>query len=125
MTITASQILEMLSKAEKLGISYEVYEDKRGHTIQFIVEWFADEYRSYSHEKVYISKEIDTTFSSSYWGFDTWMNMLDKKLEEQKREKLKAEERQKLIARLSNEERELLGLGDSSQSVPHKSQMPF
>jgi hypothetical protein len=125
MTITASQILEMLSKAEKLGIHYKVDEDTRGHTIQFTVGWFADEYKDYSYEKVFISKENEKTFSSSYWGFDTMMNILDEKLEEQEQEKIKEQKRQELIARLSDEERELLGLGDSSQSVHHKSQMPF
>ena len=110
MTITATQVLEMLSKAEKLGIHYDIDEDTRGHIIQFTVGWFADEYKDYSYEKVFISKENEKTFNSYYWGFDTWMNMLDEKLEEQEQEKLKAEKRKELIARLSDEEKELLGV---------------
>jgi small nuclear ribonucleoprotein (snRNP)-like protein len=110
MTITATQVLEMLSKAEKLGIHYDVYENALWYNIQFTVDWFADEYRDYSYERVAISKENETTFSGSYWGFDTWMNMLDEKLEEKEQEKIKEEKRKELIARLSDEEKELLNL---------------
>jgi len=46
-------------------------------------------------------------------------------LEEKRQEKIKEQKRNELLARLTDEEKELLGLGVSSQSVPHKSQMPF
>jgi hypothetical protein len=110
MTITATQVLEMLSKAEKLGIHYDVCELTQGHIIQFTVYWFADYYKDYSYERVAISKENDTTFDHSYWGFNTWMSMLDERLEEQEQEKIKAQKRQELLARLSDEEKELLGV---------------
>lgn len=127
MTITATQVLEMLSKAEKLGIHYEIDEDTRGHIIQFTVGWFVDEnsYKDYSYEKVFIHNSNESDEYDDCWDFLTWMNMLDEKLEPKKQEKIKAEKRKELIARLSDEEKELLGFGVSSQSVPHKSQMPF
>ena len=106
MTITATQVLEMLSKAEKLGIYYEIVEDNQ---IQFTVYWFADEYKDYSYERVAISNKIDT-FSRSYWGFDTWMSMLDERLEQKEEEELKEQKRQEVLARLTNEEKELLGV---------------
>ena len=124
MTITSTQVLEMLAKASKLGIHYGVYEDDDMHFIQFVVNWFSDEHRDYSYEKVFITKENESWCKFQGWDFWTFMMMLDDKLKEKKQEEIKAEKRQKLIDKLTSEERELLGL-DSSKSVPHKSQMPF
>jgi hypothetical protein len=38
------------------------------------------------------------------------MNMLDEKLEEKRQEKIKEQKRQELLARLTSEEKELLGV---------------
>ena len=45
-------------------------------------------------------------------------------IRERQQEEYKRQKRQELLARLSNEEKELLGLS-SSQSDPHNPQMPF
>jgi hypothetical protein len=45
-------------------------------------------------------------------------------MREREQEEYKRQKRQEVLARLSDEEKDLLGLS-SSQSVPHKSQMPF
>jgi hypothetical protein len=136
MEITATQVLEMLSKAKQLSIRYDVYDaeeylsihydvaEEYGYFIQFEVNWFSDEYKDYSYEKVFINNSNESVGYGG-WDFLTWMNMLDEKLEQKKQEKIKAEKRKEVLAKLTDEERELLGLGVSSQSVPHKSQMPF
>lgn len=110
MIITATQILEMLSKADKLGVDYDVYDaEEYGHFVQFEVDWFADEVCSYSYEKVFINLTNESDGYSG-WDFFSWMNMLDEKLEEQQQKELKEQKRRELIARLTDEEKELLGV---------------
>ena len=110
MTITATQVLEMLAKARQLGIHYDVYDaEEYGHFIQFEVDWYGDEFCSYTYEKVFVNHSNENGWdSSSGWDFLTWMSMLDEKLEEQKQEELKKQKRKELIDRLTPEEKELL-----------------
>jgi hypothetical protein len=112
MIITATQVLEMLTKAGKLGIHYDVYTDdeEHEHCIQFSVCWYADEFNSYSLEKVFITKEDESCYEPQGWEFSTFMMMLDEKLGEQEQKNIKAEKRKELIAKLTNEEKELLGV---------------
>ena len=112
MIITATQVLEMLTKAGKLGIHYDVYEidEEHEHCIQFSVCWYADEFKTYSLEKVFITKEDESCYEPQGWEFSTFMIMLDEKLEEQEQENIKKEKRKELIASLTEEQRELLGL---------------
>jgi hypothetical protein len=109
MTITATQILEMLEKARRLGINYEVYEDPdyNSYFIEFVVTWYADEYGGCSYEKVFVSKD---NVSDGYGGWDVfnWNRMLNEKLKQKEQKELKEEKRKALIARLTPEERELL-----------------
>jgi hypothetical protein len=111
MTITATQILEMLEKARRLGIHYEVYDDPEFNTyiIEFTVNWYADEIGGWSYENVFVSKE---NVSDGYGGWDvpSWINLLNEKLEEKKQKELKEEKRKALIASLTPEQRELLDL---------------
>ena len=108
MTITATQVLEMLAKARQLGIHYDVYDaEEYGHFIQFEVDWYGDD--GYTYEKVFINHSNENYWCTG-WDFLAWMGMLDMRLEEQKQEELKKQKRQELLARLTTEERELLNL---------------
>lgn len=109
MTITAAQVLELLAKATLLRIPYEVYEYGDEYSIQFQVDWYAEETNSWSTETVVISKDNQSRWGTC-WDFDSFMVQLDEKLKEQKEKKIKAEKRKELIARLTQEERELLGI---------------
>jgi hypothetical protein len=110
MIITATQVLEMLTKARKLGINYDVYEDDDGHLIQFIVCWYSDDLHSSSHEKVFINRKNESDWYSGDWSFESFMDQLDNKLKEQEQENIKREKRKELIASLTEEQRELLGV---------------
>jgi hypothetical protein len=114
MTITATQVLEMLTKARKLGICYDVYEgEDYGHFIQFEVNWFSDERHSSSYEKVYINSKNESAGYGIYgydWEFEAFMNNLDDKLKEEEQKEIKAKKRKELIASLTEEQRELLGV---------------
>jgi len=103
--IYASQVLELLAKANRLSINYDVREED-DYIISFYVNWFTERY---GYEKVIISKDNQDK-SGSDWNFDTFMDMLDEKLKEQEEKKIKAEKRKELINSLTPEQRELLGL---------------
>jgi nuclear transport factor 2 (NTF2) superfamily protein len=125
MTITATQVLEMLSKAEKLDIQYEIVKETWGYTLQFTDYRYVGEYKDYSYDKVYINNSNESNAYNDGWDFLVWMNMLDEKLEEKEQEKIKEQKRQELIARLSDEERELLDLGVSFQRASHTARRSF
>jgi cytochrome P450 len=122
MTIKVTELLKLLTKVEKLGLSVNVREDKAGDYVIRIYEMFRQEGFD---EKVVISQNGESNWNKGSYGFDAMMDWFDVMLEEKRQEEIKAQKRQELIARLTDEEKELLGLGVSSQSVPHKSQMPF
>lgn len=120
MTIKTTELLELLTKAGELDLSIFVKKDEDG---DYVVKFY-ELYRNEFDEKVVITKEGESSWNKGTIPFeymmDTFVNMLKQKEEM----KLKEQKRQEVLARLTDEEKELLGLS-SSQSVPHKSQMPF
>jgi hypothetical protein len=106
MTIKVTELLELLSKADKLGFSYSVKEFDDDYLISFYEMFNNGGFK----EKVTITKE-----GKSEWGvcsvpFDYMVETLDAMLKQKEEEKIKEEKRKELIARLSDEEKELLGV---------------
>ena len=122
MTIQATELLKLFSKAKQLDLSVEVREDKDG---DYVIRIFAMFSPKNFDETVVITQKGESNWCKGDYHFDTMMSILDEMLEEKRQEEIKEQKRQELLARLTDEEKELLGLGVSSQSVPHKSQMPF
>ena len=107
MTIQTTELLKLLSKAEKLDLTAGVCEDKDGDYVIRIYEMFRPENFD---EKVVITQKGESNWNKGCYSFDTMMDILDEKLEEQEQEKIKEQKRQELIARLTDEEKELLGV---------------
>ena len=107
MTIQATELLQLFVKANKLGLTVEVNEDKDGDYVVRIFEMYSP--RDFD-ETVSISQEGNSTWNKGGYYFYTMMELLDDKLEEQEQKRIKAEKRKELIARLTPEERELLDL---------------
>jgi hypothetical protein len=107
MTIKATELLKLLSKTEKLDLTVGVCEDKDGDYVVRIYEMFSP--RNFD-EKMFITQKGESNWNKGCYGFDAMMDVLDEKLEEQEQEKIKAQKRQELIARLTDEEKELLGV---------------
>jgi hypothetical protein len=57
-----------------------------------------------------ITQTGEKTWNKGNYEFDNAMALLDLKLEQQEQERIKAEKRKELIAKLTPEERELLDL---------------
>jgi hypothetical protein len=107
MTIKTTELLKLFTKAKQLGFSVEVREDKDGDYVIRIFEMFRPENFD---EKVVISQNGESNWNKGAYSFDAMMDVLDEKLEEKRQEKIKAEKRKELIARLTDEEKELLGI---------------
>ena len=109
MIVSTTDLLELLAYAGELNLSFFVEKDKDG---DYIVKFY-EPYTNKFDETLFISYERR---SEEWYGvgkgtcsfrhlMDTFVDMLKKK-----EEKLKAQKRQELLARLTNEEKELLGV---------------
>ena len=107
MTIKATELLKLFSKAKQLDLSVEVREDKDGDYVVRIYEMFRSEGFD---EKVVITQKAESDWNKGCYSFDTMMDILDEQLEEKRQEKIKEQKRQELLARLTDEEKELLGV---------------
>ena len=106
MFIKATELLKLFSKAKQLDLSVEVREDDGDYVIR-IFEMFRPE----GFDKtVFITQDGKTNWDRGIYSFDYMMDVLDGMLEEKEQEKIKAEKRKELIARLTDEEKELLGV---------------
>jgi hypothetical protein len=107
MTIQATELLKLFTKAEKLQLSVAVRENKDGDYVIRIFEMFRPENFD---EKVIITQEGESNWDKGAYSFDCMMGILDDTLEEKEQEKIKAEKRKELLDKLTDEEKELLGL---------------
>ena len=106
MSIKATELLKLFTKAKQLDLSVEVREDDGDYVIR-IFEMFRPE----GFDKtVFITQDGKTNWDRGIYSFDYMMDVLDGMLEEKEQEKIKAEKRKELIARLTDEEKELLGV---------------
>jgi len=107
MTIKATELLKLLSKAQKLQLSVEVREDKDGDYVIRIYEMFRPENFD---EKVVITQNSESNWNKGCYSFDCMMDVLDNMLEDKRQEEIKEQKRQELLARLTDEEKDLLGV---------------
>jgi hypothetical protein len=107
MTIQATELLKLFTKVEKLGMSVNVREDEDGDYVVHIYYMFSPKEFD---EKVIITQKGESNGDKGHYSFNIMMDVLDEKLEEQLQKEIKARRRQELIARLTDEEKELLDL---------------
>jgi cytochrome P450 len=107
MTIKATELLKLFTKAKQLQLSVEVREDKDGDYVVRIYEMFRPENFD---EKVVITQKGESDWNKGNYSFDAMMDVLDGMLEEKRQKEIKEQKRQELLARLTDEEKELLGV---------------
>ena len=106
MTIKTTELLKLLSKANQLDLSVEVCE-KNGDYVVRIYEMFLPEGFD---EKVVITQKGESDWNKGDYCFDAMMDVLDKMLDEELQEEIKEQKRQELLARLTDFEKDLLGV---------------
>jgi hypothetical protein len=61
-------------------------------------------------ETVFINQQGETNWDKRCYSFDYMMDVLDEQLEEKRQEEIKEQKRQELLARLTDFEKDLLGV---------------
>ena len=107
MTIKATELLKLFTKANQLDLSVVVREDKDGDYVVRIYEMFRQEGFD---EKVVITQKGESDWNKGSYGFDAMMDWFDVMLEEKLLEEIKEQKRQELLARLTDFEKDLLGV---------------
>ena len=106
MIIKTTDLLELLAYAGELDLSIFVKKDEDGDYVVKFYELYTNKFA----EHIIINKEGENDWNkgtcSCEYLMDTFVSMLKQKEEE----KLKSQKRQELLARLTNEEKELLNL---------------
>jgi hypothetical protein len=108
MTIKTTDLLDLLTYAGELDLSIFVKKDKDGDYVVKFYELYTNNFAETL--VIHSGGEVDGyRYSSGTCSFDymmdTFVDMLKKK-----EEKLKSQKRQEVLARLTNEEKELLGV---------------
>jgi hypothetical protein len=101
-----TNLLELFAKAGQLDLSIFVKEDEEGDYIVKFYELYTNDF----NEVIIIDKEGESDFYSGGHTFVDMMGIFDGMLREKEQEKIKAEKRKEVLAKLTDEEKELLGL---------------
>ena len=108
--IETTELLEFLTKAQKLSpFGVTIKQTDEGYKITLYCDWH-DDGNNYK-QSIFIDNEGESTWNNGEdYDFYTMNDILDEMLEEEEQKKIKAQKRQELIARLTDEEKELLGV---------------
>ena len=107
--ITTIELLNFLTKAQKLSPSdVTIRQTDEGYKITLYCDWCDD--NDFYHLSVFITNEGESTWEKGDYDFHTMDDILDQMLEKEEQKKIKAQKRKELIARMSDEDKELLGL---------------
>lgn len=114
MTIQVTELLDLLCKAQKLGIIDITFrQTDEGYAITMRHDWYGN--TDLHNQGVFITNEGESTWDNviertQFIAFDTMNRILDDMFEEQTRKEIKARKRKELIESLTPEQRELLGV---------------
>jgi hypothetical protein len=106
MTIKTTDLLDLLTYAGELDLSIFVKQDEDG---DYVVKFY-ELYTYNFDERVVINKEGEVEWCSGDNSFDYLMDTFVDMLSKKKEEKLKSQKRQEALAKLTDEEKELLGV---------------
>lgn len=106
MIIKTTDLLDLLAYAGQLDLSIFVREDDDGDYIVKFYELYTNKF----DETLVINKEGQVEWCSGDNTFEYLMDTFVDMLSEKEQEKIKEQKRQELLARLTDEELELLGV---------------
>jgi hypothetical protein len=106
MTIKATELLELLAYAGELDLSTFVKQDEDGNYVVKFYELYTNNF----DEIIIINKEGEDDWNKGTCSCEYLMDTFVDMLSEKEQEKIKAEKRKEVLAKLTDEERELLGV---------------
>jgi hypothetical protein len=108
MTIQTTDLLEFLSKADKVSPYVNIFKKEEGYKITLYCDWHND--NNFYEQSIFIDNDGESDWKSGDYDFYTMDNILDQKLREEEQRLIKAQKRKELIDSLTPEQRELLDL---------------
>jgi hypothetical protein len=108
--IETTELLNFLTKAQKVSACGAIFhQTDEGYKITLYCDW-CDDGNNYK-QSIFIDNEGQSDWNSGGdYDFYTMDRILDEMLELQKQKEIKAQKRKELIARLTDEEKDLLGV---------------
>ena len=107
--ITTTELLDFLCKAQKLSFLATFRQTDEGYEITLRTDLNGDSH--WSDTIVFITNEGKSNWDSGGdYDFYTMDNILDEMLVKQQEKEIKEQKRKELIARLTDEEKDLLGV---------------
>ena len=108
-TITTTELLDFLVKAQKVSSHVDVEKTNVGYKININCDWYAN--GDFSTQATFITEEGTSVWNNgSDYDFYTMNGVLDDLVKEAKEREMKRQKRQELLSRLTKEEKELLGV---------------
>ena len=104
MTIKTTYLLELLARAGQLNLSISVKQDEDGNYVVKFYELYTNNF----DEVLVINKEGEDDWNKGTCSCEYLMDTFVDMLSEKEQEEIKEQRRQELLARLTDEEKELL-----------------
>ena len=107
-TITTTELLDFLVKAHKVSPDVKVSKMDEGYEIAAYCDWYNGDH--FAYQSTFITDEGKYKYKREYEDFYTMRDELNHLVEQEEERELKRQKRQELLSRLTDEEKELLGV---------------
>ena len=107
-TITTTQLLDFLAKAHKVSSDVRVIKEDEGYRISVYCDWYNQ--NDFAYQITFITDEGQYKRKVGHEEFNTMDRDLSHLVKEQEEREMKRQKRQELLSRLTDEEKELLGV---------------
>ena len=107
-SITTTQLLDFLVKAGKVSSYTFVTKETGVYSISVYADW--DDNNHHYKKITSITEDGCVTWENSNYSFFTMDSVLDELVEKEEEREMKRQKRQELLSRLTDEEKELLGV---------------
>ena len=106
--ITTTQLLDFLTKAHKVSSHVNVVKVNGGYKISVLADWYNDDH--FDETRTFIKNDGTYEYDHAYTCFFSMDSDLNHLVEIEKEREMKRQKREKLLSRLTDEEKELLGV---------------
>ena len=107
-TITTTQLLDFLAKAHKVSSHVTVVKVNGGYKISVLADWYNDDH--FDEQRTFVTNDGTYEYNHVYTCFFSMDSDLNHLVKEQEEREIKRQKRQELLSRLTDEEKELLGV---------------
>ena len=106
--ITTTQLLDFLVKAHKVSSHVNVFKVNGGYKISVLADWYSNDH--FDNQSTFVTNDGTNEYNSDYSCFFSMDGQLYDLIEIEKEREIKRQKRQELLSRLTDEEKELLGV---------------